>query len=175
MAQSGWIMDLGKCVGCRACTVACIMENNTPNEVHYRTVIETESGHYPNPALQMFSMACYHCDDPACMASCPVDAISKRASDGLVLIDQDKCIGCKYCMATCPYGAPQFNEVTEKVEKCDYCVKRADAGLAPACALTCVGGAITAATDETWGGIAPDGHADVDLTTASVKFIDSSS
>lgn len=175
MAQVGWIIDLGKCVGCRACTVSCKMENNTPYEVNYRWVIEQESGAYPTPALSFISMACNHCADPACMASCPVDAISKRASDGIVLIDQDACIGCKYCMATCPYGAPQFNPTTQKVEKCTYCVQRADGGLGPACARTCVGGAITAVTDATWDGAEPAGFSRRALTHPSVKFVDSSS
>jgi len=151
------------------------MENNTPTEVNYRWVIEQEGGSYPNPTLSFLAVACNHCADPACLASCPVDAITKRASDGIVTIDQDACIGCKYCMAACPYGAPQFNPITLKVEKCTYCVKRADASLGPACARTCVGGAITAVTDETWGGTPPSGFASTSLTNPSVKFIDSSS
>jgi Fe-S-cluster-containing dehydrogenase component len=172
MPQVGWIMDLGKCVGCRACTVACAMENNT-STVNYRWVIETETGAYPTPSVSFFSLGCYHCADPACVAACPTGGITKRTSDGVVLIDQDACIGCKYCMAACPYGAPQFNEVTQKVEKCTYCIARADAMLGPACARTCVGGAIQAATDDTWGGAVPDGHVQLGLTNASVKFIDS--
>lgn len=174
MTQVGWIIDLGKCVGCRACTVSCKMENNTLTDVNYRWVIERESGSYPNPNLTFVSVSCNHCTDPACLASCPVDAITKRASDGIVLIDEDACIGCKYCMAACPYGAPQFNPITLKVEKCTYCVQRADASLGPACARTCVGGAITAVMDETWDGTGPEGFARRTLTHPSIKFIDSS-
>jgi len=173
MAQVGWVLDLGKCVGCRACVVSCKMENNTPTALNYRWVIERESGAYPTPSLSFFSMGCYHCADPACMAACPVSAITKRASDGIVLIDEAACIGCRYCMAACPYGAPQFNPATEKVEKCTYCVARADASLGPACARTCVGGAITAVTDDTWGGTAPADHARISLTNASVRFVNS--
>ena len=171
MPQRGWIYDKSKCVGCRACVVACKQENNTDYAVNYRWVIEKESGYYPNPSVMLFSMACYHCADPACLASCPVGAISKD-TDGRVLIDEATCIGCKYCVGACPYGAPQFNEAKGKTEKCTYCVQRTSNGLAPACAITCVGGAITAATDETWGGTAPDGYADATLTNPSVKFED---
>ncbi len=174
MAQVGWIFDLSRCVGCRACTVACMMENNTPSDIHYRWVLETESGAYPNPGVRFLSMACYHCEEPACMASCPVSAITKDA-DGRVLIDDAKCIGCKYCMATCPYGAPQWNARTKKVEKCTYCVQRTSTGLEPACARTCVGGAIQAATDVNWatGTSDPADWAPRRLTKPAVKFIKS--
>ena len=171
MAQKGWIFDRSKCAGCRACTVACKMENNTPYAVNYRWVIEKESGTYPDPQVMFFSMACYHCNDPACMASCPVGAISKDAATGIVLIDQETCIGCKYCMATCPYGAPQFNEASGKVEKCTYCWERTAAGLLPACAFTCVGGGIQAAEDETWGGTPPEEWSSPHHTNPSVKFL----
>jgi len=174
MAQVGWVFDTTRCVGCRACTVACKMENNTPTDVNYRWVIERESGAYPNPRVTFISMPCNHCAEPACMASCPVDAISKDPDTGIVLIDEEACIGCKYCMAACPYGAPQFNEATLKVEKCTYCVQRTTAGLLPACALTCVGGAITSVEDAQWvaaDGDTPEGYASPHLTHPSVRFI----
>ena len=174
MAQVGWIFGLRKCVGCRACTVACTMENNTETEVNYRWVLEQEGGAYPTPTVQTFSTACYHCASPACMASCPVDAITKDPDTGVVLIDQEACVGCKYCIAACPYRAPQLNEVTGKVEKCTYCVQRTSQGLMPACAATCVGGAISVATDERWsedGDPRPEGFASPRHTGPSVRFI----
>lgn len=171
MAQMGWIFDRSKCVGCRACTVACKMENNTPTEVNWRWVFDVESGAYPDPSVEFYSTACYHCQSPACMPSCPVDAISKDAENGLVQIDQDKCVGCKYCMAACPYGAPQFNAVTKKVEKCTGCVSRVTQGLSPACADTCVGGALQWVVDETWGGEPPEGFAPAKYCKPSVKFL----
>jgi len=146
------------------------MENNTRTEVNYRWVIEREVGSYPNATVSFTSTACFHCADPACMPACPVEAITKDAESGIVLIEQDTCIGCKYCMAACPYGAPQFNAATGKVEKCTYCIERYSDGLGPACARTCVGGAIRAVTDEDWGGTPPEGFAPINLTGPSVKF-----
>lgn len=172
MAQFGWVFDLSKCVGCRACTVACKIENNTPTTVNYRWVVEKEGGAWPTPTVSFVSLACYHCEAPACRESCPVDAITKDPDTGIVLIDEDACVGCRYCMAACPYGSPQFNAATQKVEKCTYCVQRTDAGLLPACAVTCVGGAIQSVVDENWerGDAVPEDFAPTNLTLPAVRF-----
>lgn len=173
MSQKGWTFDKSRCVSCKACVVACKMENNTPTDVNYRWVIEKESGEYPSARIQFTSMACFHCEHPACMAACPVDgAITKDPDTGIVLIHEDLCIGCKYCMAVCPYGAPQFNEATKKVEKCTFCFQRVQQGLLPACVITCVGLALDVADDEAWDGVPPEGFADRNLTHPSIKFKD---
>lgn len=140
--QLGWYLEVDKCTGCETCTVACKSENNTELSLNWRWVIEQNWGRYPHPRRQFVTMACFHCEHPSCIPSCPVDAISKREKDGIVLIDQDKCIGCKLCIWACPYGAPQFTEETKKVEKCTFCVHRIEAGLEPACVTTCVGRAL---------------------------------
>jgi anaerobic dimethyl sulfoxide reductase subunit B (iron-sulfur subunit) len=142
MAQLGFFVDLERCTGCQGCTIACKTENNTPLGVDWRRVIVVENGSYPRPTRLFVTMACFHCEQPACKAACPVNAISKRETDGIVLIDQDKCIGCRRCVWACPYGAPRFNPLTEKVEKCTLCVHRVDSGMAPACVTTCVGEAL---------------------------------
>ncbi|MBI2191660.1 MAG: 4Fe-4S dicluster domain-containing protein [Planctomycetes bacterium] len=186
MAQLGWKIDLTRCVGCHACAVACKSENNTEPQtpplpfrnvrgqgVNYRRVLYRESGTYPNVRLTFVTMACNHCKEPACLKSCPISAITKRSSDGIVLFDLDKCIGCKYCIWACPYGAPQFNETTKKVEKCTLCVHRIDAGLQPACVTTCTGRALTLETSfnsSLSGQNAPDGFAPASYTTPSVRF-----
>ncbi len=189
MAQKGWLIDLDKCTGCDSCTIACKSENNTrplsspmpfkngsgvlPDAVNYRWVIKKESGVYPHPTVTFVTSACNHCEHPACMASCPVDAISKRAEDGIVLINQEVCVGCRNCIHTCPYGAPQFNSQTEKVEKCTLCVHRLEAGFLPACVTTCVGNALHLVDDfpvSDSGINAPNGFADPSLTVPSVKF-----
>ena len=167
MPQIGWIIDLTKCTGCRTCEVACKMENNT---LPILSPLPLKSEYAANVKRSFYTMSCHHCEHPACMASCPVDAISKRSQDGVVLIDQAKCIGCKYCSTACPYGAPQFNEVTGLMEKCTFCVHRIDEGLEPACVTSCLGGALQWTFDVDAPGDTPDGFADPRLTDPSVEW-----
>lgn len=199
MAQRGWFIDLSRCVGCEACTIACKAELNTPPDqsplefrrdflvspkhVSYRWVVFRENGTYPNPQVTFITSACNHCEKPACLAACPLsdendpsnpqNVIVKRATDGIVLINQETCIGCKYCLWACPYGAPQFNEDTGKVEKCTFCAHRQAEGLEPACATTCVGRAIHFVEDfdlRQSGQNAPAGFADAQLTRPAIRF-----
>ncbi|RJX30511.1 MAG: 4Fe-4S dicluster domain-containing protein [Desulfarculus sp.] len=138
-----WV-DLEYCIGCHACTMGCKAENNTPVGVDYNRVIEVEEGLFDNPKqrpeLQVYfvAMPCMHCGKPACMAACPVGAITKRQEDGIVLINKDRCIGCRYCAWACPYGVPTFNAEAKVMEKCTLCVHRVTKGLLPACVETCV-------------------------------------
>ncbi len=183
MPQIGWIIDLTRCVGCHTCSVACIAENNTiPADanlqvrngravaVRYRRVLEREAGTYPNVLKDFVTMACHHCAEPACLKSCPVGAITKRSADGIVLIDQERCVGCQYCVWACPYGAPQFNEATGLVEKCTFCYHRLDAGLQPACVTACLGKALQVGYDVRGPGQPPAGFADSSLTRPSVRW-----
>jgi len=105
-----WIMviDLQKCIGCSACTVACKAENHLPPGVVYRPVIEEEIGEYPNVTKRWLPRPCMQCDEPPCTDVCPVNATWKR-EDGIVVIDYNKCIGCRYCLTACPYGARYFD------------------------------------------------------------------
>jgi len=106
MEKRKWIMviDLQKCIGCKACTVSCVAENNLPPGVVYRPVTEEEVGEFPNVRRKFVPRPCMHCDNPPCTPVCPVDATYKRP-DGIVVIDYDVCIGCRYCIAACPYNA----------------------------------------------------------------------
>ena len=101
-----WAMaiDLAKCIGCSACTIACVAENKLPPGVVYRPVIEEEIGEYPHVSRTFMPRPCMQCESPPCVAVCPVKATYKRP-DGIVEIDYEACIGCRYCIAACPYGA----------------------------------------------------------------------
>lgn len=104
--QRRWIMviDIRKCVGCHACTIACIAENKLPPGVVYRPVATREFGEYPNVRIAFLPRPCMHCENPSCVPVCPVRATWKRP-DGIVVIDYDKCIGCRSCLNACPYGS----------------------------------------------------------------------
>ncbi len=104
----GMVIDTRKCVGCSACTVGCSMENKLPPGVVYRPVVDTEIGTYPNVTRRFLPRPCMQCDNPPCVPVCPVGATFKRP-DGIVEIDYEACIGCRYCITACPYQARTFD------------------------------------------------------------------
>ncbi|RMG22694.1 MAG: 4Fe-4S dicluster domain-containing protein [Armatimonadetes bacterium] len=108
--QRKWVMviDLRKCVGCHACTIGCVVENKLPPGVVYRPVIEEEFGTYPNVGRRFIPRPCMQCQNPPCVPVCPVNATWKRP-DGVIIIDYEKCIGCRYCITACPYNARTFD------------------------------------------------------------------
>lgn len=143
--QLGFYVNIDDCIGCKTCQVACKDKNNLPTGIRWRRVFEYEGGEWveqngnmiPSDVYAYFvSAACMHCENPICMAVCPVSAISKR-DDGIVLIDQNKCIGCRYCSWACPYGAPQFDASTGVMGKCNMCYDLVDKGEKPACVQAC--------------------------------------
>ena len=105
-AERRWVMviDLRKCVGCHACTIACVAENKLPPGVVYRPVTEEERGTYPNVSQVFMPRPCMHCDEPPCVPVCPVNATYAN-KEGVVVMDYDRCIGCRYCLNACPYSA----------------------------------------------------------------------
>ncbi|RMD86010.1 MAG: 4Fe-4S dicluster domain-containing protein [Candidatus Dadabacteria bacterium] len=167
----GMLVDLKKCVGCRACMAACKAENHTPPGVSYNLVMEEEIGSYPNVRREFTFRPCMQCAKSSCTKVCPTGATYHRP-DGVVVINYDQCIGCRYCIEACPYGARSFdyghdyyaeptpydkqpspeygeNRVRKhntspigNVRKCTFCIHRVKKGLAPACAETCIGRAI---------------------------------
>lgn len=144
MPAYGWLLDPKRCIECRACEVACKQWNGVPTgiQVRYRQVQVREYGSFPDVQVQALSLACNHCDNPLCMKACPVKAIWRRDEDGAVLIDQERCVGCRFCERFCPYDAPQFNRQLKKMQKCTMCYDRIAMGLAPACAAICPTGAL---------------------------------
>lgn len=104
----GMVIDLQKCIGCKTCAIACKAENHTPPGVNYMVVLEEEIGTYPNVTRRFIPRPCMQCQKPSCTQVCPTRATYQR-DDGVIAIDYDKCIGCRYCMAACPYGARSFD------------------------------------------------------------------
>jgi len=108
MVKYAYVVDLDRCLGCRACVEACKIENNTAQGVFWMYVFRFEEGEYPNVNIFYLPRPCMHCDNAPCVKVCPTGARFKR-DDGFVLTDYERCIGCRYCEVACPYGVNYFN------------------------------------------------------------------
>lgn len=135
--QLAFFVDATRCINCKTCEVACKDANDSVVGRRMRRVRTFEGGEFPHVHAYNISMACNHCEDPACVKQCPARAYTKRASDGVVIHDPEKCIGCRYCTWVCPYGAPQYDEIEGRVRKCNLCVEELDRGEAPICVSSC--------------------------------------
>lgn len=143
--QYGFYVDSDRCTGCKTCELACKDYKDLTPDVSYRRIYEYAGGDWQqdgavwrqNVFAYYLSIACNHCDDPACAKVCPSGAMQKH-EDGFVLIDQSLCIGCGYCRMACPYGAPQFNKALGRMTKCDGCHERVtQEGKKPICVESC--------------------------------------
>lgn len=140
MLQYGFYFDQSRCTGCRTCSIACKEWNSLPpGPLKYLRVYEYEKGSFPNVRLHCVWIPCYHCEDPACVACCPSEAIKKESKFGAVLIDESECTGCRLCSDACPYGAIVFasDEARIKAQKCTMCIDRVASGELPICVLSC--------------------------------------
>ena len=164
MTRYGFVIDLKRCYGCYSCTVACKAANNTPQGIDFAKCVPAEIGTYPTALRQMLPLVCMQCAEPACLEVCPTGA-TQQDENGIVTVDKDLCMGCKYCIMACPYGArhtiPEFKTYFPDAEgdldpyelyakarweakngygiaaKCDYCMDRVNQGRQPACVEAC--------------------------------------
>lgn len=132
----GKVIDNRKCIGCHACTTACKMEHQVPLGVTRTYVKQVDVGIYPNVRRHFQVTRCNQCENPPCVAICPVEAMFQR-QDGIVDFDREVCIGCKACIAACPYDAIYIDPQSHSAEKCNFCAHRIDQGLEPACVIVC--------------------------------------
>ena len=156
-------INLDRCIGCHTCANACKMQNNVPDGMLWNRVLtegceqfDGAEGTYPHLTRTYLPLACQHCENPACVKVCPVGATYKDPETGVVHQDYDKCIGCRMCMAACPYNARVFNWEDPRrdgdfnwgdarvpvrtrgvMEKCTLCKERTDAGEEPMCVVCC--------------------------------------
>ncbi len=133
----GMLIDARRCFGVHACSVACKAEFNVPLGQTRSWVEYIEKGDYPNVSRSFLPRLCNHCRHPKCVDVCPTGATWKRQEDGIVVIDPDICIGCKYCIQACPYDSRFINPDTGAADKCDFCLHRVSKGLEPACVEAC--------------------------------------
>lgn len=145
MKQYGFYFDSTKCTGCKTCQVSCKDEKDLDLGPKFRRVYEFGGGSWQkqdgiwqqNVYSYYLSISCNHCSNPTCVEGCPTGAMHKRAEDGLVVVDQTVCVGCRYCELRCPYGAPQYDEKKKLMSKCDGCYERVAKGMKPVCVESC--------------------------------------
>jgi len=163
MTRYGMVIDLKRCYGCYACSMACKVKNHTPPEVFWARVLKGERGEFPNTVRQALPVLCMQCEQPSCQDVCPTGA-THTLDNGIVVVDKETCMGCKYCMMACPYGArysvedwesyfpdglelSPYEQFAKKfweehsgcgvATKCDFCRDKLAEGEDPACVKSC--------------------------------------
>jgi tetrathionate reductase subunit B len=132
----GMVIDLRRCFGCHACSIACKAEQDVPLGFFKSWVTVSEKGRFPQVRRHFVPVLCNNCDNPPCVEVCPTQATWQRP-DGIVCQDEKTCIGCRYCIQNCPYGVKYSDPRTRTAQKCDFCLHRIEQGLLPACVNTC--------------------------------------
>jgi len=143
MTRYGMLIDLRSCIGCRACMTACKCNHDIPvgeyeGREYYRIwPLEVELGEYPYVVRNFTPLLCMHCKAPPCVDACSVLGAIYKREDGIIIVDEDKCNGCRQCVQECPYGAIYFRGDKYIVDKCDLCIELVDSGLQPECVKAC--------------------------------------
>jgi anaerobic dimethyl sulfoxide reductase subunit B (iron-sulfur subunit) len=146
MTKYGFYFDSSCCSGCKTCQVACKDKNDLTDGIRFRRVYEvcgsdwekdSEGAWVPDIVAYNLSVACNHCENPSCVTACPTKAMH-IGTDGIVLVDPKKCVGCRYCEWACPYGAPQYNSKKGIMQKCDFCADYIGEGKQPVCVTSCL-------------------------------------
>jgi Fe-S-cluster-containing dehydrogenase component len=145
--QYAFLVNIGRCVQCEACVAACKTTHHLDFAQRWRKVITYWTGAFPSVSNKSFTIACQHCEKPACVEACGFSALSKRHQDGIVVADKDSCTGCAACADACPYGAIQLSKENTS-QKCDFCLSRLDEELSPSCVATCPTDALQFGTTE---------------------------
>ncbi len=136
MSRYVMVIDTRRCVGCEDCVAACKTEHGVPLGFTRDWITETAEGDFPTVRMEIRSERCNQCDNPPCVSCCPTGASHVHEPGGVVLVDHEKCIGCKACLSACPYGA-RFIHPDGYADKCTFCIHRVEKGLEPACVAVC--------------------------------------
>lgn len=142
--------DRNKCTACCACSLACMDQNDIKTECGqhpFRNAFEYENLWGQKPVFSNFSISCMHCEDAPCVTACPTGCLYKDDESGLTLFDNDSCIKCRSCAMACPFGAPSY-DLDGRMVKCDGCIERLRAGLAPACTRVCPTAALSCVPED---------------------------
>jgi anaerobic dimethyl sulfoxide reductase subunit B (iron-sulfur subunit) len=145
LKKPAFFLDTQTCTGCKTCMIACKDKHDLPLGVRWRRVVEFAGGDWVrqtdgtfthNVFAYYISVSCNHCRDPICVQACPSTAMNQDEY-GIVSVNPDKCLGCRYCEWACPYSAPQFDESLGQMTKCDFCREELEQGDPPSCAAGC--------------------------------------
>lgn len=170
----GFLINMERCIGCNACTMSCKSFYDLEPSINRRFVHEVDELLTGSMKRSYISVACNHCDDPACVKACPTAAYLKL-ENGIVKHDQERCIGCTMCATACPYSVPKFDPVKKKMDKCSMCYDRQEVGEDPICVASCPMEAITIVDlneiDETTVVSDVDKFVNSSITGSSTRFI----